>query len=103
MILVKFLLVVLGIYFAFFLFFRVFGKAISRFALSYLQRKAQASMDAQSRAFQQKAEGHSPYEDSVFVKDDVKVSIPKSQQNKPKKDHTFDPNRIEQVEYEDLE
>jgi|GEM_PF-2768678 hypothetical protein len=103
MILVKFLLILLGIYLTFFILVRVFGKAIARYLLRAVQRRAQREMDRQSREYQQHAQGHNPYEENVFVNDDLKVTYKRDAKGKAKKDHTFDPNRIEQVEYEDLE
>jgi hypothetical protein len=102
MILLKFIGYILLFYLGALIFFRLFGKAIGRFVLSRLVNRAQADMDRQSREFQQKAEGHSPFEESVYVKDDVKVSIRRGQKEKNRRD-PLDPKRIVEVDYEDLD
>lgn len=102
MILLKFVLILFGIYVAFWLTWRLFGKAITRVLLRALSRRMQRDMNNQSRVYQQYAEGHSPFEDSVYVEDDVKVSIRrgnKADASKPK----VNEEQIETVEWEDVQ
>lgn len=103
MTLLKFILIIFGIYIAFFLFIRLFGKSLSRFVLKYLVRKAQQDMERQSRVYEQKAEGYSPFEESMYMKDDVKVSMRRGQKEQSRKSDVLDPNRIEEVDFEDVE
>ena len=102
MILLKFIFYIFLFYLGVVVFFRLFGKPLSRFLMGRLVKRAQADMDRQSREYQQKAEGHSPFEESVYVRDDVKVSIRRGQKEKSRRD-PFSPNRIEEVDYEDVE
>ncbi|HEX2898799.1 MAG TPA: hypothetical protein VHS96_03670, partial [Bacteroidia bacterium] len=68
-----------------------------------VMRRAQAEMDRQSRVYQQHAEGYSPFEDSVYVEDDVKVSIRRGNKHDPNKKPDMKDLSIETVEYEDLD
>ncbi|MFN8395312.1 MAG: hypothetical protein U0176_11765 [Bacteroidia bacterium] len=101
MVLLKFVLILFGIYLAFWLVWRLFGKAISRALLRAVSKRMQRDMENQTRTYQQYAEGHSPFEDSVYVEDDVKVSIRrgnKQEAGKPK----VNEEQIETVDWEDV-
>lgn len=102
MILLKFIFYIFVFYLAVVLFLRLFGKPIGRFLMARLVKRAQADMDRQSREYQQKAEGHTPFEESVYVRDDVKVSIRRGQKEKSRRD-TVPDKQIEEVDYEDVE
>jgi hypothetical protein len=102
-VLANFVLILLGIYLAFWVVWRLFGKSISRWLLQAFVRRAQRDMDQQSRVYQQYAEGYSPFEDSVYVEDDVKVSIRRGNKGEAGKKKEIDGERIETVEFEDLD
>jgi hypothetical protein len=74
-ILLKFILVLLGIYLGFYVLWKLFGKTISRFLFKKVVQQAQKSMDNDSRRYQRYAQDHSPFEDNVYIEDDVKRSI----------------------------
>ena len=102
MILLKFIAWVLLITFGISLFLRIFGRPIMRYAMKVLVKKAQADLDRQSRVYEQYVDGHSPFEDSVYVDDKVKVSVKRGQDKKAAKKE-IDPSMIETVEFEDVE
>jgi hypothetical protein len=103
MVLVKFVLILLSIYLGFWLIWRLFGKSISRYLLKVFVRRAQRDMEQQSRVYQQYAEGYSPFEDSVYVEDDVKVSIRRGNKPDPNKKPDMGSKSIETVEFEDVD
>ena len=102
-ILLKFVLILLGIYVGFYIIWKLFGKLISRSILKFFVKRAQQSMDGQSRQYQRYAQEHSPFEENVYIEDDVKVSIRRG--NKPDKNEK--PNistlPVEEVDFEDVE
>jgi hypothetical protein len=102
MILIKFIFYLFLFYLGVVVFLRIFGKSIGRYLMGRLAKRAQEDMERQSREFQQKAEGHNPYADSVYVKDDVKVSIPRTPKEKSRRE-PFAANQVEEVEFEDVE
>lgn len=102
MILLKFIGWVFVVTFGLVLFFRIFGKPIMRYMMRILVKKAQADLERQSQVYEQYVDGHSPFEDSVYVDQDVKVSVKRGNQEKPTKAE-LDPTMIETVEYEDIE
>lgn len=103
MVLLRFVLILFGVYFAFWLVWKLFGKAISRYLIRAFVRRAQRDMDRRSQVYQQYAEGHSPFEDSVYVEDGVKVSIRRGNKQDPDKKPDLNSMGIETVEYEDVE
>jgi hypothetical protein len=104
MVLVKFVLILFGIYLAFWLFFKLFGKALSRWAIKMFVRRAQRSMDEQSRQYHQYAQDYSPFEENVYIEDDVRVSIRKGSKPDPGKDRRDISNLpVEEVEFEYIE
>ena len=102
MIILKLIFWIAVFYLAVYLFFKFFGPLISKRLLRYFVKKAQQDLDRQTRAYEQHAEGYSPFEDNVFIDDDVKVSIPKSKEKKAEK-ATIDEHFIEEVDYEDID
>ncbi|MEM7035423.1 MAG: hypothetical protein AAF570_00510 [Bacteroidota bacterium] len=103
MILVKFFFWVLVIYLSLFVFVRFILPIITRYAFRYVIKKAQQDMDRQSRIYQQYAEGHSPFEDNIYINDDTRVSIKRGQKNEDSKKSGLDPDMIEDVNYEDID
>lgn len=103
MILIKFVLILLGIYVAFWVIWRLFGKAITRSLLKAFVKRAQRDMDRQSQHYQQYAEGYTPFEESVYVEDDVKVSIRRGSKSDSHKKNDLHDLPIETVDYEDVE
>jgi hypothetical protein len=103
MVLLKFIGILVGIYLFFYIFFKLFGKAIQRALVKGLVRRAQKSMDNQSQIYEQQVNGHSPFEDTVYVEDDVKVSIRRGNKPDPNKKPELPKDMIEEVEYEDVE
>ena len=103
MILLKFVLIVAFIYLSIYVLWKLFGKAITRALMNRLIKRAQRSMDDQSRTYQQYAEGHSPHEDSVYIEDDVKVSIRRGNSSAESKKPDISTMPIEEVEFEDIE
>ncbi|HHG85921.1 MAG TPA: hypothetical protein ENJ82_14335 [Bacteroidetes bacterium] len=102
MIILKLLFWIVVIYAALFFFFRVFGPLIAKYLLRTFVKRAQDDLNKQTRAYERYAEGHSPFEDNVFLDDDTKVSIRKNQSQKEKK-VSLDADMIEEVEFEDVE
>lgn len=103
MILIKFLGWVMLITLGMILFFRVFGRPIMRFALRYFIKKAQEDLNRQSRIYEQYVDGHSPFEDSVYVQENVRVTVKRGQQEKEKEKAPLDDSIIETVEFEDVD
>lgn len=102
MIILKLIFWIVVIYAGLFLFFRVFGPLIAKYLLRTFVKRAQEDLNRQTQAYERYAEGHNPFEDNVFLDDDVKVSIRKSEAKSPEKT-SIDPNLIEEVEFEDVE
>ncbi|MEM0996570.1 MAG: hypothetical protein AAGN35_05810 [Bacteroidota bacterium] len=102
MIILKLIFWVVVFYVAVYLFFKFFGPLISKRVLRYFVKKAQEDLDRQTRTYEQHAEGYSPFEDNVFLDDDVKVSIPKANDKKEEKP-SIDEKYIEEVDYEDVD
>jgi hypothetical protein len=103
MILLKFVLILFSIYLGFWLVWRLFGKAISRYLIKVFMKRAQREMDRQSQVYQQYAEGYSPFEDSVYVEDNVKVSIRRGNKPDPNQKPDIKTMPIETVEFEDVD
>jgi hypothetical protein len=102
MIILKLIFWIAVFYLAIYLFFKLFGPLISKRVLRFFVKKAQQDLDRQTRAYERHAEGYSPFEDNVFIDDDIKVSIPKQKEKKEAKP-TIDEKFIEEVDYEDVE
>ena len=103
MILLKFLGWVLFGLIALGLFFRLFGKPLSKFLLRYFIKRAQKDMERQSRAYEQYVQGHSPFEDNIYVDENTRVSIKRGQTETATKPVELDDAMIEEVEFEDLD
>jgi hypothetical protein len=103
MILLKFILVLFGIYVFFYVVWKVFGKAIQRFLVKQLVKGAQRSMDQQSRVYQQYANDHSPFEENVYIEDDVKVSIRRGNKHDKNEKPDISTMPIEEVDFEDVD
>ncbi|MBK9448694.1 MAG: hypothetical protein IPN95_04640 [Bacteroidetes bacterium] len=103
MVLLKFVLILLSIYMGFWLLWKIFGKAVMRALMKSVMKRAQADMDRQTQTYQRHAEEYSPFEDSVYVEDDVKVSIRRGNKPDPNKKPDIKDLSIETVEYEDLD
>ena len=99
----KFLGIIFAIYLVFWLVWKIFGRRIMRYAAQTLIKKAQQDMDRQSRVYQQYAENHTPFEESVYVEDDVKVSIRRGNKHDPEKKPDLKDMSIETVDFEDVE
>lgn len=102
MILLKFLFWLIVGFIALGLFFRLFGKPLSKFLLRYFIKRAQKDMERQSRTYEQYVQGHSPFEDNIYVDEQTRVSI-KRGQKQPAKPVEIDDAMIEEVEFEDLD
>lgn len=102
MIILKFIAAVIIFMFCLSIFFRLFGKPIMRYLVRVLAKRAQADLDRRSKAYDQFVDGHSPFEDSIYVDDGVKVSVKRGQKEKEEKTD-INPNMIETVEFEDIE
>ncbi len=102
MIILKFIAAVIIFMFCLSIFFRLFGKPIMRYLVKVLAKRAQADLDKRSRNYDQFVDGHSPFEDSIYVDDDVKVSVKRGQKDKEEKPE-LDPSMIETVDYEDID
>jgi predicted membrane protein len=100
MVLIKFFFIIILIYLGFYVFWKLFGKSIIRWAMGRLVKRAQRDMERQSQVYEQYVQGHSPYEDNVYYEDDVKVSIKRNTANK-KPDLNNMP--IETVDFEDVD
>lgn len=96
-------LIVFGTYLLFWLVWKLFGKRIMQYAAKTLIKKAQQDMDRQSRAYQQHVQDYTPFEENVYVEDDVKVSIRRGSKHDPEKKPDLKDLSIETVEYEDLD
>lgn len=103
MVLLKFVLILLSIYMGFWLLWKIFGKAVMRYLMKSVVKRAQANMDQQSQFYQRHAEEYSPFEDSVYVEDDVKVSIRRGNKHGPNEKPDIKDLSIETVDYEDVE
>jgi hypothetical protein len=102
-ILLKFVLVLLGIYVGFYLLWKLFGKAISRYLMKSLINRAQKSMNDQSRQYQRHAHEYSPFEDSVYIEDDVKVTIRRGDKHDKNEKPSISSLPVEEVDFEDVE
>ena len=102
MIILKFIGWVFVITFGLIVFLRLFGRPIMRYLMRYLVKKAQADLDRQSKVYDQYVDGYSPFEDNVYVDDNVKVSMKRGQKEKSGKSE-LDPSMIETVEFEDVD
>ena len=98
----KLIMWVAAFYLAVYLFFKVFGPFLRKRLMKFIVKKAQEDLNRQTRAYEQYAEGYSPFEDNVFIDDETKVSIKKEQQVKKEKPH-IDPEFIEEVDFEDID
>lgn len=85
------------------LFMRLFGKPISKFLLRYFIKRAQKDMERQSRVYEQYVQGHSPFEDSIYVDENTRVSIQRGQNEAAPKPRDINDALIEEVEFEDLD
>ena len=85
------------------MFIRLFGKPIMRFLMKKLVKRAQKDVDRQSQTYQQYAEGYTPFEESVYVEDDVKVSIRRGNKPDPSKKPDLQELPIETVDFEDID
>lgn len=85
------------------LFLRLFGRPIGKFLLRYFIKRAQKDLERQSQVYDQYVQGHSPFEDSVFVDENTRVSIRRGQQEAEAKQTQLDESIIEEVEFEDLD
>lgn len=103
MILLKFVLIIALIYLCIYVLWKLFGKAIMRALMNRLIKRAQRDMDKQSQVYEQYAEGHSPHEDSVYIEDDVKVSIRRGNASATPKKPDISTMPIEEVDFEDIE
>lgn len=103
MILLKFVFWIIFAWLCLFLFFRIFGPMITKYLLRYFIKKAQQDMDRQSQVYQQYAEGHSPFEDSVYVNDETRVSMRRGQKAEAKRNKGIDDSMIEEVDFEDID
>jgi len=101
MILLKFIGWVFIFLFAVAIFMRIFGRPIMRYLMKVLVKRAQADMEQQARNYEQYVNGN-PFEDNVYVDEDVKVSV-KRGDPEPEQKASIDPNMIETVEFEDIE
>ncbi len=73
-----------------------------RALMNRLIKRAQRDMNKQSQVYEQYAQGHSPHEDSVYIEDDVKVSIRRGNTSATSKKPDISSMPIEEVEYEDV-
>jgi hypothetical protein len=103
MILLKFVLIIFGIYLVFYVGWKLFGKAISRALIRAFVRRAQKSMDDQSRQYQRYAQDYSPFEDNVYIEDDVKVSIRRGSKHDKNEKPDMASLPVEEVDFEDVE
>lgn len=98
----KILLGILIGYIAIVLFFKLFGKAIARWAMRRLATKLQAQAAAQARQwedYQRRTNPNHQYADEVRIAPDVSLEMnPKNQAAKPKPGNTA----VQDVDYEDL-
>lgn len=101
MILLKFIGWVFIFLFGLMIFMRIFGRPIMRYIMKTLVKRAQADMDQQSRNYEQYVNGN-PFEDNVYVDEEVKVSV-KRGTPEPEQKASLDPTMIETVDYEDIE
>ncbi len=103
MILLKFILILFGIYVCFYVGWKLFGKSIQRFLIKRLVKTAQRSMDQQSRVYQQYANDYSPFEENVYIEDDVKVSIRRGSKHDKNEKPDISSMPVEEVDFEDVE
>lgn len=87
------------------LFFRFFGRPIMKLALRYFIKKAQGDLNRQSQVYEQFVDGHSPFEDSVYVDAETRVSMRKDAKDKEKDKEkvVIDETIIETVDFEDID
>ena len=102
-ILLKFVLILFGIYVGFYVIWKLFGKSITRFMFKKVVDQAQKSMNEQSRQYHQYAEGHSPFEDRIYVEDDVKVTIRRGDKHDKNEKPDLHSLPVEEVDFEDIE
>jgi hypothetical protein len=103
MILLKFILILFGIYVGFYVLWKLFGKSIIRLLMKSFMKRAQKSMDDQSRQYQRYAQDHSPFEENVYIEDDVKVSIRRGSKHDPHEKPPISSLPVEEVDFEDVE
>lgn len=103
MILLKFVMIIALIYLSIYVLWKLFGKAIMRALMNKLIKRAQKDMEKQSQVYEQYVQGHSPYEESVYVEDDVKVSIRRGGTAASEKKPDISSMPIEEVEFEDID
>ena len=102
MIILKFIGWIFIITFGLILFLRIFGRPIMRYLMKILVKRAQADLDRQSKIYEEYVHGHSPFEDNIYVDDNVKVSVKRGDKEAPKKKE-IDPSMIETVDFEDVD
>ena len=90
----------IGIFFFFFtlyIVFRIFGRQIIQFVLKQILRRVVKDAENQTRQYRQNYES-TPFEESIFVSDELKVNSPK---HKQKKAITAD-EIAEDIDFEDV-
>lgn len=103
MIILKFIGWVFFITLVLVLILNLFGRPILKWLVTRLAKKMQQQMDTKSQAYQQHQDTRSPFEERVYTKGEIKVTVRRGQEEKDKKKKQMDPNQIEEVDFEDLE
>lgn len=103
MILLKFILILFGIYVGFYVIWKLFGRLISQSLVKFVMKRAQKSMNDQSRQYQRYAQDHSPFEENVYIEDDIKVSIRRGAQQERNEKPKVSQLPVEEVDFEDIE
>lgn len=84
-------------FFSIYLIFRIFGRYIIKFVLHQIIRKVAKDTQEQAQAFHQNY-GRSPYEDPVYISDELEISQPKHQEN----DKVEVDEIVEDIDFEDV-